>query len=288
MKKPLLLLSISILIIGCISQKQYAALEANQKELESEINQKNMELNTIYEQYSNTELFMKTQRLKNFSGNIINDSISLNSAKLSTDYSNSDLPKSFLERNFFIGLSANSYDINRVVGRFYKKVADNKYSPVTLEGELLKEGKLIEVDIIDDGALFKSYIEEGSSLNGSTVFGGFEAGKKEVIEIGVVDVAKASIPTSSINKELYNKYLKKIQSFEDSDKYYYVETVTLTIATGNLFKEDKFKASIAASTYFTVGGETYKSSNLFKRNRILSVDFSNVSNLIATINLDDE
>lgn len=191
---------------------------------------------------------------------------------------NGSLPKTYTDRTFIKNLSGLSYDPFLLPGnilRYDEKLDDYKIVSLT---SYIKQGKQLKSEVISDGLLFKDYLKEGMSLNGSYIIGSFKASKESIIEVNLTDISKTYVPDSLINKSLLEKDIKEYK-LKEKGNYYWVKTATLTIANGSTFNESKFSKKIN-SVYITVDGEVYRTMRTQKKDRIVTLDLISINDLI--------
>ena len=276
MKKAINYILLLLLVSSCIPKKQYAELEDKYNEQRDLI----QELKNAQEQYaiefSEVDNFIddKDKQLAEFlNGNIGTDNeIEVKKAE-EFQFLNGKLPKTFYEREFYKSLSATTYDLFTLPGKIVKKTGPN--TPV----QLIKPGTILENDYIEDGLLFKDYMAKGMSGNGSYVIGSFKAETDQVVEITLTDVLKSFPKPEVLDIDRLKKYQKHIENKTDSDKYYFIQSATLTIGTGRTFNSSKFKKDIN-SIYLTASGEVYKTDEQIKNERIISVELISLKDML--------
>lgn len=281
MKKAINYFLLLLLVSSCISKKQYAELEAKNKEQRDLI----QEFKYAQEQYlaevSEVDKFIdaKDQQLAEF---LNGDTGTDNEIKVEKaeefQFLNGKLPKTFYERDFYKGLSATTYDLFTLPGKIVKKTGPNTYKILT-PVQLIKSGTVMENDYIEDGLLFKDYLTKGMSANGSYVIGSFEAKTEQVIEITLTDVLKSFPKPEVLDIERLKKYQKQIENKPDNDQYYFIQSATLTIGTGRTFNSSRFKKDIN-SIYLTASGEVYKTDEQIKNERIITVELISLKDML--------
>lgn len=282
MKKAVIFILLLLIASSCTSQKEYALLKAKYNE-QNEIIQEFTKAEKLYAyELSEIDVFIKAkdQQLLDFINGKINNENEIHVEKAEEfQFLNGKLPKTFYERSFYKGLSATTYDLFTLPAKIVKKTGPNTYRILT-PVQLLKPGTVIENDYIEDGLLFKDYLAKGMSANGSYVIGSFQAKSDQVVEVTLMDVLK-SFPKSPevLDIERLKKYQNQIKNKEDSDKYFFIQSATLTIGSGRTFNTSKFKKDIN-SVYLTADGEVYKTDEQVKNERIISVELIPLNDML--------
>lgn len=281
------ILSYSILLLfisSCISKKKCAELEAKNKELQFTIEELEHPIENkivesldmlIFEEF----LDAKDQQFESFlSGNIVFDEAFNVEKAEAYEFLNGKLPKTFYERAFFKGLSATTYDLFNLPGKIVKKTGQSSYNIVT-PVQLIKTGTVLENDYIEEGLIFKDYLTKGMTANGSYIIGSFEAKTDQVVEITLTDILKSFPKPAHYDTERLKKYQEQIKDMEDSDTYFFVQSATLTIGSGRTFNSSKFNKDIN-SIYFTAKGKVYKTNELIKNERIITVELISLKDML--------
>lgn len=281
MKKVINYILLLLLVSSCISKKQYAELEVKNKAQRDLI----QEFKFNQEQYAieiyEVDEFIKAkdQQLAKFlnGDTSANNEIEVRKAE-EFEFLNGKLPKTFYERDFYNGLSATTYDLFTLPGRIVKKTGTSTYEILT-PVQLIKSGTVMENDYIEDGLLFKDYLTKGMLANGSYIIGSFKAKTDQVVEITLTDVLKSFPKPEVLDIERLKKYQIQIKDKDDSDKYFFIQSATLTIGAGRTFNSSRFKKDIN-SIYLTASGEVYKTDEQIKNERIVTVELISLKDML--------
>jgi hypothetical protein len=173
------------------------------------------------------------------------------------------LPKSYAQRHFMSNLSGSYYSISDLAGNLcVLNPKDTSYEIKTLKA-VTKGGKSPVTQTIRDGAIYYGIVTPATSFNGSRVIGGITAHPKEIIQIGITDVAKSFVPDSLMDIGALNDILKQVPA-DQLKNLYYIKSVTLTHITSKPYSESKFNLANNAfyiikdgKTYMSAGPESY-------------------------------
>jgi hypothetical protein len=273
MKKAINYILLILLVSSCISKKKCSELLAENYE-QPDLNWQNNEsmvfssiYNVAYVEFDEA----KDQQLEAFLNGDEGFGNDFNVEKAEEfEFLNGKLPKTFYEREFFKGLSATTYDLFTLPGKIVKKTDPSSFKILT-PIPLIMSGTVLENEYVDDGLLFKDYLAKGMSANGSYIIGSFEAKTDQVVEITLTDVLKSFAKPEVLDTERLKQYQIQIKDTPDSDKYFFIQSATLTIGSGRTFNSSKFKKNIN-SIYFTADGEVYKTDEQIKNERIITVE----------------